>query len=154
EALGALWSREASGAQIIAMAFTATYLLHQGVYALSEDLLSRLSSIEAEVRDPRVRARIDLSTATRALVQGDPGRHLRLTAAAVAHFSEAGDRRNACMAQITLGVGHCNLGAYAQAEQEMREALAVAERMGLPNHAAYARHILGFALARTGALEE
>src|SRR6187401_3560959 len=103
------------------------YLVHRGAYALADELLARVTEVEPRTRDPRVLARIYLGVATRALVHGDPGAHLSLTAAAAERFAEAGDRRSACMARITLGFSHTELGGYAEAERELREALAVAE---------------------------
>jgi tetratricopeptide (TPR) repeat protein len=149
-----LWSPEAKSAQLIAMARSADHLVFCGEYGLADELLARIETALRATNDPRVKARGFIAMATRALVQGDIGRHQELTAAAVEQLVAAGDRRGACNTRITLGYAHTQLGAWEEAEQKLRDALAVAERMNLPNLADYALHNLGFVLARRGALEE
>jgi tetratricopeptide (TPR) repeat protein len=53
-----------------------------------------------------------------------------------------------------LGHAHLTLGAYAEAERELVDALRAAERMGLKHIAMVAKHNLGLALARLGRLDE
>jgi tetratricopeptide (TPR) repeat protein len=73
---------------------------------------------------------------------------------AAERFVEAGDERNACNARVTVGFAEMDMGAYEPAEIALRDALAAAERLGLPNLEAYAKHNLGLVLSRTGRVEE
>jgi tetratricopeptide (TPR) repeat protein len=130
-------------------------LVQRGEYALADELLGRLAAAaKPAAADPQVRARILRAQAMRIIVLGDVGRHQELIAEAAAQFTAAGDWRNACNTQSVLGFGHTQLGFWEEAERELREALAVAERMGLSTLAAYAQQNLGFTLARRGALTE
>lgn len=148
------WSPDAGAAQIMATAGMSTFLVQRAAYTLADDLLAKVQAIEPGARYPFARAKIHQAVAMRALVQGDPGRHLSYTEAAATLFAEAGDRRNESLARITLGFSHADLGDFGPAEQALREALALASRMGLLSLIAYARHTLGITLARAGALEE
>jgi tetratricopeptide (TPR) repeat protein len=154
ESLRARWSPAGPPAQRIATARAAALLVYAGAYALADDLLERVQETETGASDPLVKARVHQAVALRALVKGDLDQHLVRIEAAAAHYLEAGDLRSACMAQITLGFARSDLGAHAPAERALREALATAERMGLPGPAAYAKHTLGLVLSRRGALEE
>src|SRR5262249_39632636 len=60
----------------------------------------------------------------------------------------------ACMQHVNVGIGLVELGAYVQAENTIRRAMAAAERVG--QHGTYeaARQNLGHALARLGRLDE
>ena len=62
--------------------------------------------------------------------------------AALAAFEEAGDRRSACAARSELGRVYARLGDVARAEDTLRAAAVTAERMGLVELAAAARHML------------
>jgi tetratricopeptide (TPR) repeat protein len=88
------------------------------------------------------------------LYAGDPGGYLSHSAAAAQRFEQAGDRRSVCNCSVHLGFAYNEVGAYQQAEQALRDALAAAERMGLYNVVATAKNNLGIALARQGKLEE
>jgi eukaryotic-like serine/threonine-protein kinase len=149
-----LWSPQARSAQINATARAAEYLIYRGEYALADELLAQVEAAAPSTPDPWAKARVLVAVATRALVLGDFGRHQDLTAEAIEQFTAAGDLRLACRTRVPLGYGHIQLGAYAEAEQKLREAIVLAERLGLPPVIAYAKHNLGFALARRGALEE
>jgi tetratricopeptide (TPR) repeat protein len=149
-----LWSPEVESAQIIATAWTAVQLAFRGEYALMDELLGRLSTAARDTTEPQARARILRAQVIRAGVLGDAGRRISLGVEAVEQFVAAGDRRNACSARINLAFGHAEIGAWEPAERQLREALAVAERMGLPTLSAHAKHNLGLVLAHTGALTE
>jgi eukaryotic-like serine/threonine-protein kinase len=149
-----LWSPEAESAQIIATAWTAAQLAYRGEYALVDELLERLSTDARDTRDPQARARILRAQVIRAGVRGDAGRRIALGVEAVEQFVVAGDRRNACSARINLAFGQAQIGAWEEAERQLREALAVAERMGIPTLVAHAQHNLGLVLAHRGALPE
>jgi tetratricopeptide (TPR) repeat protein len=99
-------------------------------------------------------ARIDQAFGARAAMSGDLAVQLARREAAVAHSIEAGNARDVCLLRVTLAHTQVALGRYEAAAFELREALAAAERMGLPHAAAYARHLLGNVAARLGDLDE
>jgi tetratricopeptide (TPR) repeat protein len=152
--LDALWSDDPLPQHVIAAARMAAYLVQRGAYARADQLLARIAAVEPRMTEPAVCARIDQAAALRAQVKGDLGAYLSRVAAAVAHFSAAGDQRNACLSRITLAFAQTTVARYDAATRELREALATAERMALPSVSAYAKHTLGYALARLGALDE
>jgi tetratricopeptide (TPR) repeat protein len=139
--------------QVVATARAAAILVQSGAYELADQLVERVRTFAASP-DPVVVARVHQAIATRALIAGDPGTHLTCMLVAAARFVEAGDERNACNARVTVGFAEMDMGAYEPAEVALREALALAERLGLPNLAAYAKHNLGLVLARTRRLDE
>jgi tetratricopeptide (TPR) repeat protein len=142
------------GAYAVALVRLAMHLLHAGKQDLAERLFERMGRVHPDVisRDPAARAWIDRARATRALFLGDLGAYLRSTEDAVASFDLAGDLRNVCQQRVNIGYANMTLGAWAEAEAALREALGAAERMGLFNVTTYAKHNLGLALARRGDL--
>ena len=152
--LAALWGPEPETAHIVAAARAAAFLVLRGDYGRADVLLARVEAIEPRILEPAARARIDQAVSSRALVRGDLGVHLSRMAAAIAHFGEAGDQRNATLSRITLGFAHASVARYDAAARELREALATAERMVLPAVAAYAKHTLGHVMAQLGAFDE
>ena len=150
----ALWCADPSASQVMSTARTGAFLVLAGAYDRADQLLARVTEIEPSVSDPGARARIDQALASRAMVSGDLGVHLARTEAAIAHFSAAGDQRNACLSRITASFAETSVGRFDAAARELREALATATHMALPALAAYAKHTLGFTLAELGELTE
>jgi tetratricopeptide (TPR) repeat protein len=149
-----LWSSQAQSAQIIATARAAEYLVYRGEYGLADELLLQFETVAPATLNPGGKARVLIAVATRTLVLGDFSRYQDLIAQAVEQFAAAGDQRTALRTRIPLAHGQIQLGAYADAEQTLREVIDAAERIGAPPVIAYAQHHLGIALARRGALEE
>ncbi len=139
--------------QVVATARAGAILVMSGAYELADQLLDRVRAFVASP-DPVVVARVHQAIATRALVSGDPGTHLQSMLITADRFVEVGDERNACNARVTVGFAQMDMGAYEPAEVALRDALAAAERLGLPNLEAYAKHNLGLVLSRTGRVEE
>jgi hypothetical protein len=137
----------------VAAARTALGLTLRGRLALADRFLARITALEHAVREPVALAQIDRARSARAMLRGDLGEHLSRTEAAVAHFSVAGDQRNACLTRSTLAFGQAMVGRYEEASHELEGALATSVRMGLRNVSAYAKHALGYVLARLGCLE-
>lgn len=98
-------------------------------------------------------ATIERVLALRALVSGEASACDHLARAA-ALFERAGDIRNAAIQRANLGSACKELGAYAEAERVLTEALAAADRLRLPPIAASARSNLGCVLARLGRLDD
>jgi tetratricopeptide (TPR) repeat protein len=152
--LDAMWTPEPETAHVVAAARAAAFLILRGDYPRADVLLARVAAVEPRVLEPAARARIDQAMSARAQVRGDLGVHLARTGAALAHFVEAGDQRNATLSRITLGFAHTTVARYEDAARELRAALATAERMALPALAAYAKHTLGYVVAQLGAFDE
>jgi tetratricopeptide (TPR) repeat protein len=99
-------------------------------------------------------ARIEQVRAMRALYDGDGEENLARMEASAQAFEAAGDLRSAHIQRINMMSAQLDMGAYEDVEHAMREAVAAAERMGLPTIAALARCNLGVALRALGELEE
>jgi tetratricopeptide (TPR) repeat protein len=137
---------------VIACARAAQHLLGAGKYDLVDALLERIEAIapRAAPDDPAAAAWIALARSLRT----DPAASVELAETAIAQFELAGDLRNACVVGSNLGDAFCQVGAFREAEAQLRGALASAERMGLVNVIAIAKANLGYALAHQGKLDE
>jgi tetratricopeptide (TPR) repeat protein len=146
----------AGGPEVAATACCAFQLYFHGLYALAGSLLDRIERIDAEVRDrdPAIRARIQQARSSRAMYAGDAGEYLEMETAAVESFEQAGDVRSATMQRGYAGYACLEMGAWAEAEQQLRAALEGGERLGLPNVVASAKHNLGRAIAHLGRFDE
>ncbi|HUJ28917.1 MAG TPA: AAA family ATPase, partial [Myxococcales bacterium] len=144
--------RDPDGPQAVAFVRAAAQLLLLGHEKEASALIEAVE--HAELGDARALAFVDHGRSVRALFHGDLGAYRELKAAAAKGFDAAGDRRNACAQKGKLGYSGILLGAYAEAEADLRAALALAERLGLRNVATGARHNLGLALALQGRLDE
>src|SRR5262249_10831435 len=85
---------------------------------------------------------------------GDPGVCLVELQAALAAFEQAGDLRDACVTRSNLGFIYAELGDFEGAEQALRGAETLADRMGLSDVSASALHNLGRVLAHLGRFDE
>jgi tetratricopeptide (TPR) repeat protein len=140
--LDAASSRE----HIVACVRASAQLLFAGVYGLARKLIDILP----ETGDPILRAWIDDGRSVVALFDGDFGTYAKYKQTVAAGFAAAGDQRNTCIQRVRLGYARILLGAYAEAAAVLRDALATAERLGLPKVIALAQHNLGLALAYAG----
>lgn len=64
-------------------------------------------------------------------LDADPWQAMLLARQAMAEFSEAGDRRDMAIAQLTLGLSQAALGDVVAGEQSIRSSLALAQAMGV-----------------------
>jgi tetratricopeptide (TPR) repeat protein len=154
--LGENLSTAANSAQLVAGLRAVIHLLHAGRYELAEVLLDRIAPL-ADARsttDPLVSARYHQARGHRALFAGDPGACAEHISTAAQLFERAGDLRAACLQRASYGYACMEVGAYAEAETALRDALATAEHMGLNNVIADAKHNLGYTLARREQLAE
>jgi tetratricopeptide (TPR) repeat protein len=92
--------------------------------------------------------------ALRVDLQGDSGAAYDYRIAAAEAFERAGDARMACGMRINAGYSLCRLGAHAEAEACLRDALATSIRLGVPAFTAGAQQNLGLALGHLGKLDE
>lgn len=137
-----------------AVATTMTTLLWHGDAALVEQLFDQLARIEAAGVDPAARGWIYYAQAWRALHAGDQAGALEFDQKVEHCFTEVGDLRQACRQHASVGYGQLMLGANAEAETSLREAIAIATRIGLHQVTAQAQQNLGVALGRLGRLDE
>ncbi len=148
-------SEENARALVIASSRTATQLVLAGALDLADRLLERVdAAVERVESDPAVMGWVYEARAVRAGTGRDPSARVRLAEAAVEKFQLAGDARNACLQQTSLGFACVETGANALAEQALSAVLAQAERLGLSNSIAIARAHLGRALLRRGKVAE
>jgi hypothetical protein len=151
ELLQAELSEENARALLIALSRTATQLVLAGAVHLADRLLERVdAAAEAVTSDAAVMGWVFEARAVRAGTGRDPSARVALAEAAAERFRHAGDLRNACLQQTSLGFACVETGANALAEQALSAALAVGERLGLSNTIPIARAHLGRALARRG----
>jgi tetratricopeptide (TPR) repeat protein len=132
----------------------AFQLFNHGRYQLAGQLLDKLDAAVDEVRDPRILARVYQTRSSRAMFAGDSGAYVVSEQAAALAFEQAGDRRYACMQHGHVGYAYLEIGAYAEAERWLRQALEGGRRMGLQNVVATAKHNLGRALQHQGRIDE
>jgi tetratricopeptide (TPR) repeat protein len=143
-------------AQIIACARVAAPLFVLGRYALAERLIACIDRAPRELfrKDPLLRARAFETRAHQALSAGDPGAFIGMSREAAGGFVEVGDIRNAAVQLSNLALAQSWLGAYAAAEEDLLDVLALGERMGLSAIVCVARQNLGYVIARLGRLDE
>ncbi|HVY48096.1 MAG TPA: serine/threonine-protein kinase PknK, partial [Minicystis sp.] len=138
-----------------ALARVARPLFWAGKHALAKRVLARADALARSAAvQPTALAALDMARGVEARVDGDPGACVRWNELAVEQSALAGDLRGGCVERGNLGYAYNEIGAYADAERALGEALATADRLGLPLVAATARQNLGVALARRGAFSE
>lgn len=137
-----------------AVATTMTTLLWHGDPDLMEQLFAQLARIEEAGADPATRAWIYYARAWRALHDGATAEALALDQKVEQCFTEVGDLRQACRQQASVGYGQLMMGANIAAERSLRDAIAIATRIGLHQVTAQAQHNLGVCLARIGRVDE
>ena len=145
---------ETIGARILATANAAFQLLTHGDHALALVLLDHVERHAGQVDEPAIVARIYQARSSRAMITGDAGAYLESEQAAAVAFEQAGDLRFACMQRGHVGYACLEIGAYAEAERALRDALEVGTRLGLHSVVATAKHNLGRALQARGLLDE
>jgi tetratricopeptide (TPR) repeat protein len=125
---------------------------------LADRLLEKLRQAGADqdqaMLDPLAFARLCRAVAARAKSAGDLGTYVERSELAVKSFERAGDLRSVSGQRTTLGYAYLEIGLYEQAEQQLREGIAGADRMGLSVVSAQGRQNLGITLARLGMLDE
>jgi eukaryotic-like serine/threonine-protein kinase len=129
-------------------------LIRAGSLALAGQLFRHAHTLTKKMpADPEAQAWLDLASAEFSLHRGEPPLFLRQLESAIKHFAAIGDARNACLQRANIGNAYIQFGAYAQARDVLREAIAVGEPMKLM-FIAPLRANLGFVLARLGDLQQ
>ncbi len=131
----------------------ASLLFFAGRQELATNMLDA-AEVAARGGGVEVEARIHQARSPNARQAGRPAEAMGHAEAAEAAFLLAGDQRNACMMLGIRGFALSELGAYEQAEGVLREALTMAERLGLATVAAGARSNLGIVFLQLGRTDE
>jgi tetratricopeptide (TPR) repeat protein len=147
---------EAAEAKIIALCRANAELLTAGRYELADAFLRAIDELfeQHPGHSPGARARAQDAHARRALILGDLGEFLRLATLALQGFERVSNLRTACALQVSVGYAQLQLGAYAEAERTLSEALCAADRLGLTGLSPSAKENLGQALAGLGRWDE
>ena len=151
---GAPAVRDTLGGRVTATANAAFQLFSHGEPALAQILLDLVERAAPEVDEPGILARIYQARSSRSMITGDSGAYLESEQAAATAFERAGDLRYACMQRGHVGYACLEIGAWADAERALRDALEQGMRLGLHNVVATAKHNLGRALQMRGDLVE
>jgi hypothetical protein len=124
--------------QLMVMAQVAKHLFRLGLPRQAELLFDKLEDAPAQAhRAPAVAANISAAIAVRAAIAGDPAATLDALEASAASFEQAGDRRNAVLQRVHLGVTRAATGFVTDVEAELRGVLALAEREGIAQGTAW-----------------
>jgi tetratricopeptide (TPR) repeat protein len=146
----------AAGPFVLAASRLMWGLFTRGENAAGRALLEAVGRAEAsgEVQEPIEVAAIQLSHATRTMLDGDTAAWLEYEKKTLACYIEAGDLRHAAEEQGYVGYAYVSVGQFELGIAELRKVLAEANRMGLTTVSATAKQNLGIALASIGQLEE
>ncbi len=140
-----------SAALVTSLARTATQMVFGGRLEVADRLLARLDEMGAEViSDAAVSGWVLEARAIRAGSGDDPGARLLLAHQAAASFEGAGDLRNACLQNASVGFANNELGDYAAAVDSLQRALSLGSRLGLLNATSTARAQVARAMVRQG----
>lgn len=154
--IGEVQGQPEPNAQVMARAKIAIQLLHAGHLREADDLLESTERLLQTMRtcEPWAVAPVHQARAIRAMFEGDVGVFLQQLQRAARLFEEAGDLRSAWTQQANVAYAYMEIGAYAEANTILQDAATFADRMGLKDLSAGARHNLGMTLARLGRMEE
>jgi tetratricopeptide (TPR) repeat protein len=146
----------ARGPQIVCLAECAVGLLFAGRYSAADTLLAHLRRAvrDPAALEPSVASHFYKAVALRAIAAGDHCAALEGFEASLSALEAGEDHREACAARSNLGVIFTELGDYESAEEVLREALAVTERLHLGELGPGVLSNLGHALAYRGRLDE
>jgi tetratricopeptide (TPR) repeat protein len=146
----------AEGARIACLSFCGTDLVFAGRTSAADGLIGELGAALADPSSyaPQVVAALEQLRGVRAVYAGDIAGCIAGFEAALSAFERAGDRRDACAVRANLGVAFIELGDYAGAEESLRAATTVADRMGLADVGLTALQNLGHVLAYRSQLAE
>ncbi len=147
---------DARGARTTALLISAAFLPLQGQIDLAKAILRDTKPIVEELaaENPTLRARYARARSICAMASGDLDGYLAGAREAADRFAEIGDRRNALQQRGNVVYARLEVGDDRGAIEEGRIVLAEAEKMGLRSVVAMAAQNTGYALVRTGALEE
>jgi eukaryotic-like serine/threonine-protein kinase len=135
---------EARDAFLVCLSEGAKHLITAGHLAPADALLEEAARLAGYFSDiePQAWALVHRARAARAAARGETTRSLEELENAWVLFEQAGDQRNACAVRSDIGAVYADLGDCARAVELLREVMAEADRLGLPEIAAIARREL------------
>ncbi|MEZ4295849.1 MAG: serine/threonine-protein kinase [Polyangiaceae bacterium] len=141
-----------SGISVGTLATTTTFLMHAGQGALVQRFLRWVDPFIANIdkEPPAIAAYLHQMRALRALNEGDLGAYLAAVEAAAEQFAAVPDQRSSLAQRVNAGFARIELGAFAEAESDLRATITGAERLGLNNVVLAARANLAVAQGRLG----
>jgi tetratricopeptide (TPR) repeat protein len=139
---------EARDAFLVCLSEGANHLIAAGHLASADALLeeaARLASYFSDL-EPQASGLVHKARAARAAARGETMACLEELETAWASFEQAGDQRNAIAVRSSIGTVYADLGDTGRAVELLREVVASADRLGLPEIAAIGRRDLARAL--------
>jgi tetratricopeptide (TPR) repeat protein len=138
--------------QVICLAMAAAGLVFGGCCDSAHRIIERAQALlnGSTSDDPRPRARLLFAQACRALLLGDVETAVRFFERARSGFRAAGDGRNECAVIASSAFARTELGDLEAAEQELRDALRIAEQLNIQYHITVMQQNLGHVLLRLG----
>jgi eukaryotic-like serine/threonine-protein kinase len=146
-------STEASPAALYTAVCLAIALVLRGQHARAEPILDQVEALPMAL-EGRTRACLLRARASIALIHDDLEDHIRLAEECVVAADDSGDVRLATSTRTALAYGLAAMGELERAEAYFRVALGHANRAGIDELAAGARHNLGHVLGRLGKVDE
>ncbi len=143
---------EARDAFLVCLSEGATHLITAGHLAAADALLEEAARLAGYFSDiePQAWGLVHKARAARAAARGETTRGLEELETAWALFEQAGDQRNACAVRSGIASVYADLGDTGRAVELLREVVAHADRLGLPEIAAIGRRDLSRVLGWRG----
>ena len=143
---------EARDAFLVCLSEGVSHLIAAGHLPAADALLEEAARLAGYFSDiePQARAQVHKARATRAAARGESTDALVELESAWALFEQAGDLRNACSVRSTIGAVYADLGDTGRSVEILREVIAAADKLGLPEIAAIGRRDLSRALCWRG----
>ena len=135
---------EARDAFLVCLSEGAHHLMVAGHMAAADALLDEAARLAGYFFDiePGAWALVHRARAARAAAGGDTTVGLEELEVACGLFERAGDQRNACAVRAGIGSTYADLGDDSRAVEILRDVVAAADRLGLPEVAAVGRRDL------------
>jgi tetratricopeptide (TPR) repeat protein len=147
----------ASLARVSALANAAwACILYVDDPSLAHRLVAEMEAAPAELvaSDPATAGLVWRARAFQARRAGDLTRLFECMEAAASSFELAGNARATCACRCNLSYAYVELGAHAEAERQLRRAIATSAAMGLSQPPIGVDHALGLVLLYVGRLDE
>jgi tetratricopeptide (TPR) repeat protein len=135
---------EARDAFLVCLSEGANHLIAAGHLASADALLEEAARLAGYFSDiePQAWGLVHKARAARFSARGESTQCLESLETAWALFEQAGDQRHACAVRSNIGSVYADLGDSVRAVEILREVVAGADRLGLPEIAAIGRRDL------------
>jgi tetratricopeptide (TPR) repeat protein len=143
---------EARDAFLVCLSEGATHLISAGHLAAADALLDEAARLAGYFSDiePQAWGLVHKARAARAAARGENALCMEEQETAWVLFEQAGDQRNACAVRSSIASVYADLGDTGRAVELLREVVANADRLGLPEIAAIGRRDLSRVLGWRG----